>query len=475
MKSGRIRVQDNWVDYLRPSASGSAVFAARCRCRDLLCLPALLAALACAYAQPYSGGWSTVAGGGGTGANTGQSLTGTAGQPSTGTQSDGRFTLQGGFWSFLAGTGASAVTPSSDIVWTNTKGGKWSVATNWKPNLVPGPTDSAILDLRSTYTVTVDASRTVANLTLGAGATLAGTNPLSVLGALTWTGGNLTSLLQCNGGTVSGTNSHAQNGGRLVNAGNLQLSATITTAGGALITNLPGAILELAGDVGIAYSSGAYGAVINQGTLRKSGGTGVSSISELVTSTGTIETRSGTLELSRPLVQSDGATVLREGQLQLDQGMLLAGGELTGTNLITGAVTNSGGVLAPGLSLGALRINGRYVQTSGGTLAIELGGPNPGTAFDMLIVNGVVKLGGTLAVSLVNGFTPVAGSTFEFLDAASCYGVFDTFNPALSSLGLVTVYAPDHVALSAGAPPARALPQVLARGFGGTNHRRMLS
>jgi len=130
----------------------------------------------------------------------------------------------------------------------------------------------------------------------------------------------------------------------------------------------------------------------------------------------------------------------------------VAGGSLNAANLITGTVTNSGGVAAPALSPGAMQINGRYVQTSGGTLAIQLGGTRPGADFDVLTVNGVAKLAGTLAVTAVNGFTPLSGTTFEFLDAAACSGAFDSFSPALTTLGLVVVYAPDHVALSAGTP-----------------------
>jgi len=417
----------------------------------------MIAGLVGASAQPDSRSASVVAGGGGTSANSQYSLSGTIGQPATAAQSDGHFTIQAGFWAWTAGR--EVVIPDEHLlVWTNTRSGKWSVATNWKPNRVPGPADTAVLDLRSTYTVTVDASQTVAALTLGPGATLAGANLLTVLGPFTWTGGTLNSRVQCNGGSVSGTSSHALSGGRLANTGMLALTAPITTAGAAIITNLPGAVLDLAGDVGLTYSSGGYGAVINQGTLRKSAGTGVSQISEVITNTGTIETRSGTLDLSRGCVQTGGATVVGEGQLHLGQGMLLAGGLLTGTNLIAGAITNSGGILAPGSSSGGLEIQGRYVQTAGGRLVIEVGGPNPGTDFDVLTVNGVAKLGGTLAVSFVNGFVPATDSTFEFLAGGSCLGAFDAFDPALESLGLTILYAPDHVALRTGGPPQ---PQVL--------------
>lgn len=432
----------------------------RCRAATVLAI-----GFAQASAQPLSRTASVVAGGGGTSANAQFTLTGTVGQPGAGIQSDGHFALYGGFWPGYVAT--QAVVLEHLLVWTNTHGGKWSVASNWRPNAVPGPADSAVLDLRGTYTVTMDAGGTVSNLTLAAGVTLAGANPLAVLGALTWTGGKISARVQCSGGTVSGADTHTLSAGRLVNGGRLQLTGPITTAGAAIITNLPGAVLELAADVGILYSSGTYGAIINQGTLRKTSGAGLSQVSEAITSSGMIEARSGTLALSRPCVQTDGATLVMEGQLQVGQGMLLAGGRLTGTNLITGAVTNSGGLLAPGLSPGGLTIDGRYVQTSGGTLAIEVAGADPGTGFDVLTVLGAAKLGGTLQVSLLNGYSLPAGIPFEFLSAASCLSSFEAFTPALEGLGLALLSAPDHVALIHGEPPPHVTPSYTLVDLGG--------
>jgi probable HAF family extracellular repeat protein len=425
-------------------------------------LALLVAGLTAAPAQPYSRLGSVVAGGGGAGGNSQYVLTATAGQPVTGVQSDGHFTLQGGFWTFSAAALGTSPPPTPNIlVWTNLKGGRWNVAANWNPNQVPGPHDTAIIDLRSTYTVSLTNNQTVGNLTLGAGATLASsyTNGLNVLGAFTWTGGSLYSNLRCSGGTVSGTNIHAQTGCLLVNAGWLRLSASITTASSAVVTNLAGAVLELTDDVGFIYSAGPHGAIINQGTLLKTGGIGKSMITEPFINAGLVELHSGTLELGQACVQNNGATRVLEGQLQLDQWMLLAGGALNATNLITGTVTNSGGTVAPAVSPGAMQINGRYVQTSGGTLAIQLGGTRPGTDFDVLTVNGVAKVAGTLAVTAVSGFRPLNGTIFEFLDAAACSGGFGNFSPALTTLGLVVVYAPDHVALSVGMPLTNPLPQ----------------
>ncbi len=47
---------------------------------------------------------------------------------------------------------------------------------------------------------------------------------------------------------------------------------------------------------------------------------------------------------------------------------------------------------------------------------IELGGSTRGSQYDAILSSGNVNLGGTLIVSLINSFTPVAGSSFDILD-----------------------------------------------------------
>ena len=57
---------------------------------------------------------------------------------------------------------------SATLVWTNTAGGLWATAANWSPNAVPAPADTVIVTNSGTYTITVNASATSADLTLGA-------------------------------------------------------------------------------------------------------------------------------------------------------------------------------------------------------------------------------------------------------------------------------------------------------------------
>jgi len=58
------------------------------------------------WAQGYSIDWYAIAGGGGTSTGAPYTVSGTIGQPDTGTMAGGNFTLVGGFWSIVAGVSA---------------------------------------------------------------------------------------------------------------------------------------------------------------------------------------------------------------------------------------------------------------------------------------------------------------------------------------------------------------------------------
>jgi hypothetical protein len=78
----------------------------------------------------------------------------------------------------------------------------------------------------------------------------------------------------------------------------------------------------------------------------------------------------------------------------------------------TGNLVNSGGVLAPGASPGTTTVAGNYTQSSG-TLQMELASL---ASFDELVVNGNLMLGGVLQISLLGGYSPTAGASFDILD-----------------------------------------------------------
>jgi hypothetical protein len=109
----------------------------------------------------------------------------------------------------------------------------------------------------------------------------------------------------------------------------------------------------------------------------------------------------------------------------------VTGGVLGGGGRVGGNVTNAaGGTVAPGTSTGRLSVQGNYVQQPGSSLAIEIGGLSEGEQYDVLNVTGTMTLsGGTLNVTLVNGFSPAVNNNFDILDFASLSGSgFTTIN-----------------------------------------------
>jgi hypothetical protein len=126
--------------------------------------------------------------------------------------------------------------------------------------------------------------------------------------------------------------------------------------------------------------------------------------------------------------------------IQLNQGLL------RGDGIVRSSVTN-GGVVAPGSSAGAITIEGDYTQTTAGTIHMELGGTQAGLQYDQLIVDGDAVLAGTLTVSLINGFQPAAGTTFDLLLGNDVSGEFSSVeqSPFGGALGFQLLYLADRV------------------------------
>ncbi|HKA40252.1 MAG TPA: hypothetical protein VKD25_10810, partial [Burkholderiales bacterium] len=132
--------------------------------------------------------------------------------------------------------------------------------------------------------------------------------------------------------------------------------------------------------------------------------------------------------------------------------------------LITANVSNQGGTVIPGASPGALTINGNYVQGPGGTLIVEIGGTTGGSQYDQLIVNGNATLGGTLNVTLVNGYFPAGGETYSIVQSSGAVsGTFASTNFPIPAF--TTTYLPSGVRLLASVPvlppPVTAASQVV--------------
>jgi hypothetical protein len=118
--------------------------------------------------------------------------------------------------------------------------------------------------------------------------------------------------------------------------------------------------------------------------------------------------------LTAPLVRHD-----RGGSFQFTAGRL-------SVDSFVGNLVNDGGTISPGASPGMTAVQGDFTQAGGGRLEIEIGGTMPATEFDRLTVTGAAMLAGALDVSLIGGFVPAAGDSFEVLRADG--GIFNAFS-----------------------------------------------
>ena len=145
---------------------------------------------------------------------------------------------------------------------------------------------------------------------------------------------------------------------------------------------------------------------------------------------GDLTITSSTLNVSGPLAQSAGSTVLKGGALTATA-LNFNGGSFGGLGTATGPVTMSGGALL--LPQGLLTINGSATLGGGSMASFDLGGTTRGTTYDALDVTGTLTFGGTLDVVLFGGFQPQCGNSFNLFDWGTKAGTFSTVNlPALN-------------------------------------------
>jgi len=227
-------------------------------------------------------------------------------------------------------------------------------------------------------------------------------------------------------------------------------TSSVTTT--STITLAPGLSLASEGDNGTFTAAGV---TPNAGPKYGFGA------DKLVLTGGTTSVASGNTLESGPLIvqggilEDDGtvgqATVLGTTELTPTT---LTGGTLSGTGTIAGPLTNSGGTVAPGDAPGRMTVAGNYTQEAGGTLAIGIAGPTPGSGFDQLLVGGSATLAGTLSVTDENGYEPPLGQTFKIISGASSRtGTFATVGgPSAGIYGLG--YEPDGATLTTTVAPS---------------------
>ena len=97
-------------------------------------------------------------------------------------------------------------------------------------------------------------------------------------------------------------------------------------------------------------------------------------------------------------------------------------GTYNGAGATGGGMLHFEGSLSPGFSPASDIFDNSVVFGPELITKMEIGGITPGTQFDQIHVTGQLELDGTLQVSLINGFTPSAGQSFDLFDWGTLSG-----------------------------------------------------
>jgi hypothetical protein len=255
-----------------------------------------------------------------------------------------------------------------------------------------------------------------------------------------------------------GTGGNRVFNGDIRNQGTIR--ASITTVINGLLTSLVGDVLtEGTYDLSAALRFDGVPVVTNSARLLLTGpAAGMTSLSSANLLGGlAANTASGDLALRAGKALTTTAALANAGDVEIDNStMTVNGGDYTQTNGTTtmtdgtlaavGDVVVAGGIasldgavnanelridsaqLNVGASAGQIVASNDYTQSATGILNIEIGGLTAGAEFDQIVAAGDATLAGTLNVSLINGYTPEIGDSFEIIASANRVGMFSVEN-----------------------------------------------
>jgi fibronectin-binding autotransporter adhesin len=245
-------------------------------------------------------------------------------------------------------------------------------------------------------------------------------------------------------------------GGILTNTGTIQGAGSV----GATITNT-GVVRASGGELDLTAAGNTNGAT---GSIQAATGNSILMLPGLTTNAGTIALTGGAFDNNNHSLANSGIIngygtlrtggLTNTGKLNVGEGNLDVFGNITNNGTIgiqggrsvyffgnengAGSFTGVGAAVflaavSPGNSPASVSFGGDADLTSTSTLNIELGGTMPGIQYDQLLVTGQLALGGTLVVSLINGFAPALNQSFDLLDWGSLAGNFASLS--LPTLG----------------------------------------
>lgn len=351
-----------------------------------------------------------------------------------------------------------------NVIWTNAAGGDFSDPLNWSPNQVPVETNTAIFNIvtPTPYTVTwstwvtntrfsVTQGKLIWNLNgqryditsggptfgaTGSSLDLVITNGIINIPSIApyyWVRGETTVRYAAGmSGLIGRLTGGLTDGCRvIIDGANLTSSRWDIYAGGGLTVTNGGSIDSGSSRI-YTYAGGKLN-VSGHGSLLAIplGGSGTQFA-------GTLHIADGghlrTWGVNGPSYISGGEITLDDGYISTKGTATILNylGVIAGNGAITSSFFNASGWIRPGRKNAAGLLTHKndfynYYDTTAGTIEIELGGTAP-DASDRFAVIGTLYAGGTLTVSLIDGFRPASGDTFDILDFSAVDGVFETLD-----------------------------------------------
>ena len=322
-------------------------------------------------------------------------------------------------------------------------GGTWSEGSNWSSGESPDPTMEAVITTPAVVRIPWGESASARSLALGGGAgastvLLSGgailelpygmrLAPGAIVGGsgLVWTGENPLSLPAGSGLRAEEGEQLIVQSGRVSNAGRIE----------ALGTSFFPSKIELAGNLANAAGSGAV--VAAHSILRFPGG--VENSGALAFSAGLNNVLGDINNLPGGLITVSGGSTVVFNEDVTNEGIITvsAAGPLASTAIFFGELSGNGvagsgtvfieGDMRPGFSPGTMTFGGHLGYGPLARLHLEIAGPDPGH-YDRVSVAGNLDLGGSLVVSLLDGYQPPVGASFQLLDADTFTGSFLTLD-----------------------------------------------
>ena len=168
--------------------------------------------------------------------------------------------------------------------------------------------------------------------------------------------------------------------------------------------------------------------IVTSGTLAVQTGSSVVSGGTLVAPAGLNKDGTGELDFTNNVVVTgtafvNGGLFSVNGNLYAGNVVVTAGGTIGGSGFIVAPNVVVNGNLSPGNSPGTLSVVGNLVLTGANSTIIEIASP---TNYDRIVVSGQATLGGTLNAVAYEGGTITPGARYDFLQAGSITGEFDS-------------------------------------------------